>query len=134
MLKKQRNLSNNIESIISSQVEIKGEINSSGSVRIDGSVEGRLNIHGDLILGEKGKIKGEIQADNVILAGRIEGNVLAKGRLEITATGTMLGDASCNIIVIDEGGVLDGTSRMSRGEEKSRTPSTGENKKKTKTA
>ncbi|MDD2510581.1 MAG: polymer-forming cytoskeletal protein [Syntrophomonas sp.] len=108
----------NIESLISHGVLVKGEIRSSGSIRIDGNVEGRVDVKGDLIVGEKGKIKGEILADNLILAGKIEGNIEARGRLEITATGSITGDASCSLISIEEGGFIDGTSKMIRPREK----------------
>ena len=77
-----------------------------------------MDVKGDLIVGEKGKIKGEILVDNLVLAGRIEGNIEARGRLEITATGSILGDASCSLISIEEGGFIDGTSKMIRPQEK----------------
>lgn len=102
----------NIESIMAQGVEIKGDIISQGSLRIDGAVDGKLNIKGDVILGEKGRIKGEIKVDNLIVSGRVEGNVVASGRFEITANGYMKGDVTCNILTIEEGGVLDGSSRM----------------------
>jgi len=107
----------NIETLISSAVEIRGEINSQGSIKIDGTVEGNVIIKGDLVVGEKGKIKGEVKVENVILAGTIEGNVSARGRVEITATGTMVGDIVCKIITVEEGGVLNGTSKMPKGKE-----------------
>lgn len=117
MFKKDNNYPN-IESLISQGVEVRGEINSPGSIRIDGLVEGKLFVKGDLIVGEKGYIKGEVHADNLILAGKIEGNIDAKGRFEIKATGTMSGDASCSVISIEEGAYLDGTSRMNKSKDK----------------
>ncbi|MGE5391785.1 MAG: bactofilin family protein [Deltaproteobacteria bacterium] len=101
-----------IESVIAQGVEIKGEIISQGSLRIDGGVDGKLNVKGDIILGEKGRIKGEIKVDNLIVAGRVEGNVVASGRFEIAANGYFKGDVTCSILTIEEGGVLDGNSRM----------------------
>lgn len=111
----------NIASVIAEGVEIKGDISAQNSMRIDGSVEGKLNIKGDLVVGERGKIKGEVKVANVIVAGKIEGNVVATGRLEITPTGNMGGDISCSIITIEEGGILEGSSRMSRPKERSET-------------
>lgn len=108
----------NIESLIAQGVEIKGEINAPGSIRIDGRVEGKLLIKGDLVIGEKGYVKGEVNAENLILAGKIEGNIDARGRLEIKSTGTMSGDACCSVISIEEGAYLDGTSRMNKSKEK----------------
>lgn len=101
-----------IESVIAHGVEIKGDIISQGSLRIDGGVDGKLNIKGDVILGEKGRIKGEVKVDNLIVAGRVEGNVVASGRFEITANGYFKGEVTCSILTIEEGGILDGSSRM----------------------
>ncbi len=108
----------NIESLISQGVEIKGEIKSPGSIRIDGMVEGKIFVKGDLIVGDKGFIKGEVKADNLVLAGKIEGNIEAKGRFEIKATGMMSGEASCGSISIEEGAYLEGTSRMNKSKDK----------------
>ena len=113
-VRKKRRSFQNIESLISPGVEIKGDISSQGSIRIDGYVEGNLNIKGDLILGDKGKIKGEVKAENIIIAGKIEGTATAGTRLEIAATGTIVGDINATTLIIEEGGLLDGTSRMTR--------------------
>ncbi len=114
-MKKRRGASHqNIESIISNGVEIKGELNSKGSIRIDGNLEGTMNVKGDLILGEKGFLKGEINAENMIVAGKIEGNVIANSRLEITSAGSITGDVTCNILIVEEEGILDGKSKMGK--------------------
>lgn len=118
MRKKERKFEN-IESLISPGVEIKGDIKSEGSIRIDGNVEGNLNIKGDLILGEKGKIKGEVRAENILVAGKLEGKATAGSRFEIASTGAIVGDISASTLIIDEGGLLDGNTRMARGKEQS---------------
>lgn len=118
-MKRRENKYQNIESFIANGVELIGELNSKGSIRIDGYLEGKINVLGDIILGEKGHIKGEVKAENIIVAGKIEGNVNSKGKLEITSTGVLLGDIVCSVLTIEEGGVLDGTSKMKKAEEKS---------------
>ena len=65
----------------------------------------------------------------MILAGRVEGNVEAKTRLEIMNTGVMLGDVSSSVLIIEEGGVLDGTSKMGKANEKSEIGKLAEIKK-----
>lgn len=101
-----------IESLISQGVEIKGQVLAQGSIRIDGKIEGQLDIKGDLFVGEKGQVKGGIKVDNIIMGGKIEGDVQARGRFELTATGIMNGDIICATLSIEEGGILDGTSKM----------------------
>lgn len=117
MLKKKEHSFQNIESLISPGVEIKGDIASKGSIRIDGYVEGNLKIEGDLILGEKGKIKGEVKAQNIMVAGRLEGRAIAITRFEIASTGAIIGDINASTLIIDEGGLLDGNSRMAKDKE-----------------
>lgn len=119
MKKRRHSNYQDIESVISSGVEIKGEIISKGSIRVDGNIEGKMDILGDIILGEKGYIKGEIKTENMIVAGKVEGNVNAKNRLEIMGSGILLGDISCSVLIIEEGGVLEGNSKMNKGKEKS---------------
>ncbi len=101
-----------IESFISPGVVIKGELISQGSIRVDGTLEGSVNIKGSLLLGEKGNVKGDIQAANMILAGQVEGTVTLTERLDITNTGVMLGDISARIITVEEGGMLQGNTKM----------------------
>jgi len=108
----------NIESFLSPGVEINGSIITQGSVRIDGKVEGKVNVKGDLIIGEQGRIKGEVRAANLQLAGRIEGNAIISGRFDLASTGVMAGDVQCNILTIDEGGQLNGNTSMGRTDER----------------
>jgi len=103
---------NEIESLISPGVVLKGELSSQGSIRVDGSLEGRMFVKGSLLLGEKGTIKGDVQAANMILAGHVEGTVTVAERLDITSTGVMLGDISARIITIEEGGMIQGNTQM----------------------
>lgn len=118
MLGKRKRDYQNIESLISEGVEVKGEIYSKGSIRIDGKVEGKLQLKGDLIIGEGAQVKGDLIVENLILAGNLQGNATARERLEITSTGVMTGDAICTVLTIEEGGALEGRSQMSRKKEK----------------
>ncbi|MGI5920347.1 MAG: bactofilin family protein [Syntrophomonadaceae bacterium] len=113
-MKKKYHRYDKIESLISQGMEIKGQIFSSGSIRVDGKVEGELDIKGDVVIGEKGKVKGGIKVENIVVAGSIEGNIQARGKFEITATGVVKGDVTSSIITIEEGAVLEGTTKMSR--------------------
>jgi len=118
VLFKRKQAFENIESLLSPGVEITGSISSQGSVRIDGKVEGKINVKGDLIVGEQGRIKGEVRASNLQLAGRIEGNAIISGRFDLTSTGVMSGDVQCSILTIEEGGQLNGNTSMGQTEEK----------------
>lgn len=112
MLKKKNNKFTQIESLIANGVTIKGNILSQGSMRVDGFVEGKMDIKGDLIIGENGHVKGEIQAENTMLAGKVEGSLIARQRCLIGETGLMMGDVTCSVLSIEEGGTLHGASKM----------------------
>jgi len=126
--KHQRN--DNIKSFIAEGVEIRGQIQSKGSLRVDGSIDGGMDIQGDLIIGATGILKGELKAVNIILAGKLEGNLVASGKLEITSTGKIKGDVQCSVFTIEEGGIMDGNSRMSGNKIDGETVNKGWEKKK----
>ncbi len=112
-MKKREPISSQIDSVISAGVSIRGDLVTQGSIRIDGNLEGKLDVKGNLLLGEKGCIKGEVKAANFVVAGTMEGNVIVSEKFEITSTGCMNGELTSKVITIDEGGVLQGTSKMS---------------------
>lgn len=112
MLKKRDKSFSQIESLIANGVTIKGNIISQGSMRVDGFVDGKMDIKGDLIIGENGHVKGELQAENAMLAGKVEGSLIVRQRCLITETGLMMGDITCSVLSIEEGGTLHGASKM----------------------
>jgi len=99
--------------LIGEDARIKGELQANGNVRLDGIVEGHIAIAGDLFLGEHGKVLGNINAQNVLISGKVEGDIKTQGRIEIMTTGHVEGDVTCAALIIDEGGVLQGCSAMS---------------------
>jgi cytoskeletal protein CcmA (bactofilin family) len=106
-----------IETVISEKVFFNGDFKSDGSVRVDGGIEGQLNIKGDLVLGDKGRIKGDIQATNILVSGTVEGTILAKGRLEITPTGSIKGTVQCKSLIVEDGGKIQGDFKMKPSED-----------------
>ena len=80
-----------------------GPFSSKDSTRVDGTINGAVRIDGSLIIGQTGKINGNIKAQNVFLAGEVTGNVDAgAGKVEISDTGKIVGDITTHSIVIDE--------------------------------
>ncbi len=67
---------------------------------------------GDVTVGEKGIVKSNISARDVIIAGSVHGNINTKGKLAITSTGSLHGNTTAVSFIIDEGGVFQGTSKM----------------------
>ena len=101
-----------IETVIGPTANFKGAIQSDGGLRIDGVFEGSIQIAGNLIIGENGKVVAEVNAQNVSVAGAFKGAVKAAGRLEILSSGRVWGDISVASFLIDEGGFFRGQSIM----------------------
>jgi len=105
-----------LESFIGTNSLFKGDVDTKGTLRVDGVVEG--NIVADwVILGDKSHIKGDITARGIVVGGRIDGNIRAKEIVEIKNKGQMYGEIFTSKLVIAEGGILDGRTRMQQHEE-----------------
>ncbi|HOT92365.1 MAG TPA: polymer-forming cytoskeletal protein [Anaerolineae bacterium] len=100
-----------IESIIGANTHIKGDIQGDGGLRIDGIVEGTIEITGNLVVTESAKVRAEIKANNVSIAGAVQGNVSAN-RVEILDTGRVWGDMTIKSLLINEGAYLRGQTFM----------------------
>lgn len=89
---------------LGSSLQIKGEITGSEDLQIDGIVEGPISLDGhDLIVGSTAQLHSEIHAGEVVVCGKLVGNVRAQGRVEITKDGSITGDLSCARISIEDG-------------------------------
>jgi cytoskeletal protein CcmA (bactofilin family) len=89
---------------LGSSLQIKGEITGSEDLQIDGIVEGPIFLDGHaLTVGSMAQLKSEIHAGEVVVYGKTVGNVDARGRVEITKDGSIVGDISCARISIEDG-------------------------------
>lgn len=93
-------------STISTDLTIKGNLDSEGEIRVDGTVEGDIECR-QLHLGETGQIKGNVKAVSCFIAGRLQGEVDA-GEVVISQSATMLGDVLHDSLTIEQGAHIDG--------------------------
>jgi len=100
-----------VDSIISSDIVLIGDITSGGSLRIEGNIRGSISISGNLIVGRNAMIIGTCKAQNIHIIGTIEGDVQCE-QLKIFSTGKMSGDAEIESIIIDEGAVFVGNCKI----------------------
>ena len=89
-----------------------GELTFEQSFRIDGKVTGTIRSDGDLVVGERGEVDGEIRVGRLFVSGLVRGDVTVTRRLSIHARGRVEGEVSAPALVIDEGGVLEGRCAM----------------------
>jgi len=91
---------------------IVGNIISSGDLRIDGNIEGDLDSKARIVIGEKSVITGNLRAANAIIEGKVVGNVIVTEVLSLKSTALIEGDISMQKIVIENGAVFNGKSKM----------------------
>ena len=101
-----------LDTLIGKEVVVEGELKGEGDVQINGQFTGEIKIAGDLIVGEHGKVKAEIDAENVYVSGEVDGNIKAKVKLRILETGRVMGDVNSQALSIEPGGILKGSSQM----------------------
>jgi len=88
---------------------IKGEINGSESLFIDGKVEGSVNLPGNRVtIGRNGQVAANITAREIVVLGKLRGNVSATDRVDIRAEGALTGDVAAARISIEDGAFFKG--------------------------
>ena len=104
--------SNGSKNILNSDVELKGTLRFSGELSFDGKLEGDINSDGTLSLGDNAVVKGTIEVGSVIVRGKINGNLVAKDKIEIKAKAELFGDVRASKLVIEEGVTFVGKSEV----------------------
>ncbi|MDI6907620.1 MAG: polymer-forming cytoskeletal protein [Thermoanaerobacterales bacterium] len=92
--------------LITKDVHIKGELDGKGCLRVDGELEGKITIEGDVIIGEGGKVTATVEAANLTVAGTLKGKAIVTNRLHIGPAGRVEGDVQAARLAVEEGGVL----------------------------
>ena len=88
---------------------IKGEITGSESLFIDGKIEGSINLPGNrLTVGRNGQVSASITAREIVVLGKVRGNVSATDRVDIRAEGSLTGDVAAARISIEDGAFFKG--------------------------
>ncbi len=93
-------------------VKLEGTLELSGTFRINAQVKGTLISQQTLVLGENARVEGQIEGNHVIVAGRFDGVIFAKGRVEIQPKGVVTGEVHTPCLVIEAGGILEGHCHM----------------------
>lgn len=91
---------------LGSNTSIKGDLTAKADIRLDGELTGNLNCGGKLILGPKGKIKGEIICNNAVIEGKIEGVLKVKDHLHVKETAQIMGEISTSKLTVQSGAVF----------------------------
>jgi len=101
---------------IGKSVYIKGTLVGKEDLTIDGKVEGRIQLEEHLLtIGEHGVIEAQVQAENIVIHGRLDGDVSADDKVEISATGLVRGDIRAPRVAILDGATFQGGIEMEVG-------------------
>lgn len=90
----------------------EGNVSGKGSIRVEGEFNGRLEVQNEVIIGEGGRVNGDIIAEIVTVEGNLKGNVDARKKININVTGTMVGDIVAPRVVVASGAVYKGRIDM----------------------
>lgn len=109
---KSRAGSDTISTIIGADTTLTGDLTLQGSVRIDGNVTGNIHCDGEVTIGREGSVDGDVDADVVVLGGKLNGRLLASVRLVMESTASLTGDLATTALEVAEGARFDGTCAM----------------------
>lgn len=100
------------DTIIGQATRFEGKIYCETDLHVEGQVNGDIHCLRDVIVGESGKLTSVVHANNLILSGLLDGNVIVTGTCIIEPTGKLTGEVESGAFVIHEGGIFNGVSRM----------------------
>jgi cytoskeletal protein CcmA (bactofilin family) len=102
----------NVISIIGPGMRVRGDCETDGTLRIEGTVEGTVRAGKAVVIGKDGVVQGDVATQDAIIGGRVTGAVIAESRLELQATCIIEGEVRARRIKLEEGGQLNGTVHM----------------------
>ncbi len=111
-----------VTSVLGPGINWHGDLHGTGGVRIEGPLEGEIDIRGLIVVGETGRVTcKEMKANTIIIAGAVRGSITAE-KIEIRSTGRVWGDVVTVSFSTEEGAFLRGQVRMEDNVELSQEP------------
>ena len=104
-----------ISAFVGKGVEFKGTISYSGTVRIDGYLDGEIHTDGVLLIGEEAVIQAKITAGTIVCKGKVTGDVIAKECVKLRAPAVMSGSIKTPILSMEDGVLFNGALEMAHG-------------------
>lgn len=101
-------------SLLDSQLSVQGDLDTEGSLRIDGELIGSIRRADTVVIGVGARMTGDIFAREVIIGGAVAGSVYASERVELQPTAIVNGGITTQVVLVQEGGVVNGRVEMQR--------------------
>jgi len=107
--------SQGILNIIGQGTKLTGDLSSNGDIRVDGAIEGQIKVSQRLVIGNTGKVLGNIESEFATVAGHIKGNIVVKQVLELKPSARIDGDIIAGKVIIEAGAQFNGRCTMNTG-------------------
>ncbi len=101
-----------VNAFMGAETFFEGKLTYTGAVRLDGRFKGVIRSDDTLIVGETGRVEGELHVGITIIQGEVVGNVYGKERVELHHPGRMIGNITAPVVIMDEGAILEGNCKM----------------------
>ena len=104
-----------ISAFVGKGVEFKGTISYSGTVRIDGYLDGEIHTDGVVLIGEEAVIQAKITAGTVVCKGKVTGDIVAKDCIKLRAPAVINGSVKAPVLSMEDGVLFNGALEMAHG-------------------
>lgn len=101
-----------ISSYVGQGDSFHGDFEMTGALRVDGTVSGTVRTTSQVIIGPTGLVKTNVEADSVIVSGRVDGNIYALDFVHLMKNARVMGDIVSANLLVDEGVIFEGRARI----------------------
>jgi len=109
---------NDVKSFLGDGTEFNGVLSFEGTVRVDGKFEGEVISKDTLVVGDQAKLSADISVGTIIIMGKVEGNITAIQKVEITKGGEVFGNIKSPSLLIEYGAIFEGHCEMVKKDKK----------------
>lgn len=95
-------------SVLDARIIIRGDIETEGTLRVDGRLEGNIIRASSVVIGTSGVVVGNVSAVEMVICGAVHGNIEVEKRVELESTANVVGDLAADTILVHEGGTVRG--------------------------
>ncbi len=103
-----------VSAFVGKGVVFKGTISYTGTVRIDGTLDGELHTDGVLLVGEEAVITAKVTAGTIVCKGKITGDIQVRDKMKLRAPAVINGGITTPVLSIEEGVLINGTLEMTK--------------------
>lgn len=114
---KRSRITNKDVTLLAPDTKVEGSLKAQGDVMVYGTITGKLESAGNVVIGEQAKVQKQVQGILVQVAGEVLGKVEAQ-ELAVRSTGKINGDIAASSLSIELGAIINGQCSMQKGEEK----------------